>query len=109
MNTLSIAIYTAINSQIKSIDKSYKKYRIKIDIQNKSVEEFKAIDKQGNIIDITELYKNNFQDDKNRYDILINHLKEKNLPYGRYLVLEVSLLDVFLYTKVNGEIIKYKI
>ena len=109
MNTLSIAIYTAINSQIKSIDKSYKKYRIKIDIQNKSVEEFKAIDKQGNIIDITELYKNNFQDDKNRYDILINHLKEKNLPYGRYLVLEVSLWDVFLYTKVDGEIIKYKI
>jgi hypothetical protein len=109
MNALSIAVYTAINGQIKTIDKTYKKYRIKIDIENKNVQEFKGIDKNGNITDITDLYKSNFEDDKTRYDILIEHLKNKKLPYGKFIVLEVSLNNVIFYTKINGEKITYSL
>jgi hypothetical protein len=109
INTLALAVYMAINNNVRSYDKSYNKYQVVFDTENKTILKFTGIDKEGNPTDLLDLYLSNFELEKSRFDEVISHLKKRKIEYGKFLMLEVTKKDCFIYTKVNDMPLKYKL
>lgn len=109
INPYAIAVYMAINNNVKSYDKSYKKYELVFDTQNKVLLKFTGYDKEGKSTDLFELYTNNFELEKNKFDEMITYLKKRKIEYGKFLMLTVTSNECYIYTKVNDMSLKYKL
>ena len=109
LNPFAIAVYMAINNNVKSYDKSYKKYELVFDTENKILLKFTGYDKEGNSTDLMELYTNNFELEKNGFDEMIDYLKKRKIEYGKFLMLTVTNSECYIYTKVKDIPLKYKL
>jgi hypothetical protein len=109
INTLALAVYMAINNNVRVYDKSYNRYQVVFDTENKSILKFTGYDKEGNPSDLLDLYLNNFELEKSKFDEVVSYLKKRKIEYGKFLMLDVTKKDCFLYTKVNDTPLKYKL